>query len=243
MDIGAASYAQEPDSIGTPVFSADQCRAPFSFRYSLALRSLDRLHEDLVVSGMIFVNDDQHTVIRTLGASATRETSYALERLIAAGMDPDTLQAVAHDTEMASKMPYLDYLKCLLPQQRREAIYDLSSVAWGTKDPLFMSHPKLQPELQRLGIKDLHISDLCHQVGPVELDGNWCTAPIIYPLYGGHDSPRDKGFGYYVQVHVLASIGNLPGGGGDITIEDLWSRIELIDWNASSDTASPLLVP
>jgi hypothetical protein len=56
--------------------------------------------------------------------------------------------------EMARKMPYLDYLGSLLPQQRREAIYYLSDLAWRANpgalagNPLFIDHPKLAPELQ-----------------------------------------------------------------------------------------------
>jgi hypothetical protein len=110
-------YAEEADVIGRPVFGADQCRAPFSLRYSLALRSLDH-DEDLVVRRMIYIGDDQSAVIRMLGASSTREKSCARERLVASGIDPDTLEAVGHDAEMARKMPYLDYLRRLLPQQR-----------------------------------------------------------------------------------------------------------------------------
>ena len=48
--------------------------------------------------------------------------------------------------------------------------------------------------------------------------------------------------GYYVQVHVLAGIGNRPGGGGDIWIDDLWFRIESID-DPPSEATIPLLVP
>jgi hypothetical protein len=32
------------------------------------------------------------------------------------GIDPDTLETVAHNVEMARKIPYLDYIKGLLPQ-------------------------------------------------------------------------------------------------------------------------------
>jgi hypothetical protein len=236
-------YAEEAELIGTPVFRADQCRAPFSLRYSLALRSLDH-NEDLVVRGMIYIGDDQSAVIRTLGASSTREKSCARERLIAAGIDPDTLETVAYDAEVARKMPYLDYLRSLLPQQRREAIFDLAGLAWGKDNPLFMSHPKLASELRRLGIRELGIADPRYEVGPIEFAGGGATAPVLYPLYGGgKDSQYDKGgLGYYVPVHILAGIGNKSGVGGDIWVQDLWFRVESID-DPPSDTTIPLLVP
>ena len=40
----------------------------------------------------------------------------------------------------------------------------------------------------------------------------------------------EDGLGYFVEVHILASIANKPGAtGGDISIQDLWWRIESID--------------
>jgi hypothetical protein len=107
-------------------------------------------------------------------------------------------------------------------------------------NPLFMGHPKLAPELARLGIRDLSEADRCHEVGPVEFAGGQSTAPILYHLYGGGDGYEH--LGDYVQVHILAGIGNKPGGGGDIRILDLWFRTESID-DPPSDTAAPLLVP
>jgi hypothetical protein len=240
-------YAEEPDVVGRPVFDADQCKAPFSLRYYScgALRSL-------VVTGMIQVADNQRVLIGRLAASSTQEKSCARERLMALGIDPDTLDAVSHDAELAAKMPYLDYLAALLPQQQREAIYHLADRAWGTDierpdgpvdNPLFMGHWKLAPELVRLEIKKLRESDYRHTVGPVEFAGSQCTAPIWYPLYGdGKYSKYDEnGLGYYVQVHILAGIGN-KSGGGDIWIEDLWFRTESID-DPPSATTIPLLVP
>jgi hypothetical protein len=67
----------------------------------------------------------------------------------------------------------------------------------------------------------------------------------VYPLYGrGYDEGGnfEDGFGYYVEVHILAGIGNNPGGGGDIKVEDLWSRIVSIDDDPPEDSI-PLLVP
>jgi hypothetical protein len=74
---------------------------------------------------------------------------------------------------------YLHYLKALLPQQRREEIFHLADVAWGTEvpsrrpdsstTPLFLNHPTLAPELVRLEIRDLRAT--YYEVGPVEF--NW----------------------------------------------------------------------
>ncbi len=130
-----------------------------------------------------------------------------------------------------------------MPQQRRDAIFDLAQLSWGTDNPRFLDHPKLAPELQRLGISGLGTADRCHQVGPVEFKRGRCTAPLTYPLYGeGELSKYDEGdLGYFVEVHILAGIGNKPSGGGDISIENMWFRIDSID--DPEDNAVPLLVP
>jgi hypothetical protein len=69
--------------------------------------------------------------------------------------------------------------------------------------------------------------------------------PIMYPLYGGGDCGPEINFfgslGYYVEVHLLATIGNKPEGGGAIWVQDLWFRIESID--DPQDDTIPLLVP
>jgi hypothetical protein len=78
----------------------------------------------------------------------------------------------------------------------------------------------------------------------------------MYPLYGGasiraplfdgdgnllFDRGGTDSYGYYVEVHILAGIGNKPGGGGDIWIKDLWLRVESID--DPPEDSIPLLVP
>lgn len=52
---------------------------------------------------------------------------------------------------------------------------------------------------------------------------------ILYTGEGECSKYDEDGLGYYVQIHILAGIGNKPGGGGDIRILDLWFRTELID--------------
>ena len=140
----------------------------------------------------------------------------------------------------------MHYLKALLPQQRREAIFHLANMAWGTKvpsTPLFLNHPTLAAELARLEIRDPCEPGLAYQVGPIEFAAGQCTAPIWYPLYGeGEYSKYDEGGdGYYVEVHILAGIGNKPGGGGDISIENMWFHIYSLD--DPEDSGIPLLVP
>ena len=248
-------YAEEADVIGAAEFGEGQCRAPFRLRYvegedtknqTLTVVKDPRSLEDLVVTGMIYVDDNQRAIIGTLAAASTREKSCARERLVAYGIDPDTFKPVSHDAGMAREMPYLDFLQALLPQQRREAIFDLASVVWRANpggldgNPLFMGHPKLAPELARLGIRELGEGYRCHEVGPVEFAGGRCTAVVLYHLYGGGDGVER--LGYYVQIHILGGIGNKPGGGGDIRILDLWFRTESID-DPPSDTTQPLLVP
>ena len=70
-----------------------------------------------------------------------------------------------------------------------------------------------------------------------------CTAPLMYPLYGeGELSKYDEGdLGYFVEVHILARIGNKPSGGGDISIEEMWFRIDSV--SDPEENAIPTLVP
>jgi hypothetical protein len=145
---------------------------------------------------------------------------------------------------MSRNIPYLDYLKTLMPQQRRDAIFELARLTWGNDNPQFLDHPRLANELAKLGIRDLRITDLCEHVGPVEFKTGRCTAPLTYPLYGdGEASKYDEGgLGYFVEVHILASFGNKSeAGGGDISVQDMWWRIESID--DPKDAAIPLIVP
>src|ERR1700730_8954588 len=177
-------YAEEPDVIGAPVFRAGQCFAPFSFHY-------EHLNQDLAISGIIYIDYDQSAMIGTLTCSSTQEQSHVRRRLVLAGIDPETLETVGHNVEMSRKILYLDYIKALMPQQRRDAIFGLAQLAWGTDNPRFLDHPKLAPELQRLGIAELGIADQCHEVGPVEFRGGRCTATLTYPLYGEDDLWKD----------------------------------------------------
>jgi hypothetical protein len=229
-------YAEEPDVIGAPVFRADQCLTPFSFHY-------EHLNHNLAISGIIYIDDDQSAMIGTLTCSSTQEKPCVRRRLVLAGIDPETLKTVGHDAKMSRKTLYLDYIRALMPQQRRDAIFDLAQLAWGTDNPRFLDHPKLAAELQRLGISELYTGDRCHEVGPVEFKGGRCTATLTYPLYGEDDLWKDDedDLGYYVEVHILARIGNKPSGGGDISIEEIWFRIDSI--NDPEDNPIPMLVP
>ena len=47
------------DVIGAPVFGADQCLAPFSLHY-------EHLNQNLAISGIIYIDDDQSAMIGTL---------------------------------------------------------------------------------------------------------------------------------------------------------------------------------
>ena len=213
-------YAEEPDLFGPPVFRGDQCTATLRFRY-------EHLNHNLLITGIIYIEDDRSAKISTLTCLSDEEKSQSRKRLVLAGINPDTLEKVSYNLEMSRNIPYLDCLQALMPQQRREAIFELTELAWGTDNPKFLDHPKLASESQKLGISELGQSDRVFQVGPVEFDGERCTAPLTYYLYG--EGELSRCFGYYVEVHILARIGNKPSGGGDISIENIWFRIDSID--------------
>ena len=106
-------YAEEPDVIGTPVFRADQCLAPFSLHYK-------HLNHNLAISGIIYIDDDQSAMIGTLTCSSTQKQSRVRRRLVLNGIDPKTLETVSHNAEMSRETLYLDHIKVLMPQQRRD---------------------------------------------------------------------------------------------------------------------------
>jgi hypothetical protein len=246
LGVGACSwefdlkhYAEEPDLFGTPVFCGDQCTAPFSFRYQHLGSNLS-----LVITGIAHIGDDGRAMIGTLRCLSDQEKSGSRRRLELAGIDPDTLETVSHNVEVSRRVLYLDYLRALMPQQRRDAIFELAWITWGTASPPLLDHAGLAAELAWLGIWHLGIADKCHAVGPVEFKEGRCTAPLTYPLYGEGEASKygEGGLGYFVEVHILAGIGNKPGAaGGDISIQDLWWRIESID--DPQDNAIPLIVP
>jgi hypothetical protein len=227
-------YAEEPELFGPPVFQGEQCVTPFWFLYKHLKRK-----RNLLVTGTVSTDDNGKAKIAICECDKTRSyQSHSRARLIFAGIDPDTLDTVSHNTQMSRILPYLDYLKALMPQQQRDAIFDLSRRAWGTDNPKFLAHPKLAPELERLGISELCEADLCHQVGPVNFNEGRCTAPLTYYLYG--DGERESDFGYYVEVHILAGIGNKAAGGGEISVGGTWMRTQFID--DPEENPDPILI-
>jgi hypothetical protein len=180
-----------------PVFGGDQCRAPFSFLY-------EHLNHNLLITGFIYIDDDQSAMIGTLTCSPSQQKSSARTRLLLAGINPVTLETVGHNVEKSRNVRYLDYIKALARQQRRDAIFDLARLAWGTNNPKFLDCPKIASELDRLGISELAEGDLACQVGPVEFDGRRCTAPLTYSLYGEGEASKygEESLGYFVEVHI-----------------------------------------
>ena len=182
-------------------------------------------------------------MIGTLTCSSSQQKSLARTRLLLAGINPNTLETVSDNVKISRDVPYLDYIKALAPQQQRDAIFELSELAWGIDVPKFLGHPKLAPELQKHGISEVGEAHLAHQIGPVEFNGERCTTPLTYYLYGEGELSKynEDSFGYYVEIHILARIGNKPSGGGDISIENMWFRIASLD--DPEDSFIPMLVP
>jgi hypothetical protein len=239
-------YLEEPEFFGCPVFNDNgECETQFAFLYHYLDQGLlvpyHYLTRGLLVTGAICVDDDGKGLIRIIGCQAIPTYhSRSPDRLRSLGLDPDTLETSSHK-EMSGSMPYLDYLRILTPAQQNDAVFDLTELAWGPDYPYdwktahdklkFLSHPKLAPELERLGISEPGEADKSHEVGPVEFYEGRCTAPLAYHLYGdGEASKHDEGGdGYYLEIHLLAGITNKPSGGADISIEDACMRTQLID--------------
>src|SRR5262245_3091744 len=146
---------QWAEPFGTPVFQADQCLVPFSFRYQY-------LAQNLVVHGTTFIDDAGNTLMGIGGCdieSAPALGSSIRERLIALGIDPETREPLPYelyDEEMVHKPPYLDYLRALLPKQQKNAIFGLiPQPAWLWENPTYLQHPKLAAELKAQGIAKL----------------------------------------------------------------------------------------
>jgi hypothetical protein len=114
-------YAEEPDLIGTPIFCDDQCRAPFSFCYKY-------LRKNFVIKGIIYVDDDGSVMIGTLTCLSNQKIPKARRRLGLAGINPDTLKTLSNNRRQRKAL-YLDYIKSLMPQQRRDAIFELAELA------------------------------------------------------------------------------------------------------------------
>ena len=57
-------------------------------------------------------------MIGTLTCLSDEEKSHSRKRLVLAGINPDTLETVSHNVETSRNIPYLDWLKALMPQER-----------------------------------------------------------------------------------------------------------------------------
>jgi hypothetical protein len=100
-------YAEEPDLFGPPVFCDDQCTAGFSFL-------CEHLNHSLLITGIIYIDDDQSAMIGTLtcSPSPSHQKSHARTRLVLAGINPDTLETVGHNVDSLTNYKSLEYRTC-----------------------------------------------------------------------------------------------------------------------------------
>jgi hypothetical protein len=217
----------EAGEIGSPSFSEDFCIAPMVFRYENLNRyrgwTTSNLEYQLVVNAFVYIDDDGEPMVGTVRCSSNQSEVDAEKELLAG----------------LQKNGYVNYLRALTPLKQCSAIFHLAELTWGIDNPKFLTHPQLSAAARTLGIAYLDYCD--HQVGPVELERDRCTVPIMYSLYGSlHDkdellaskSPDDEVLDteYSMQVHILASISDkAPTSSSDIgcelSIENMWFSI------------------
>jgi hypothetical protein len=231
-------YAEESDLFDTPIFRDEQCISPFRFLFT---RSQDpNSQENLLIKGLIYIDDDASALIGTLTCSFTQEKSRSRDRLLNLGIDPDEAPGGYTVDPWLKHQPgvlYLDYLRTLTTHDQQQAIFYLAERAWGSDNPKFLAHPELAAELEKFGISDLIEADRAHWVGPVEFHNGRCTAPLTYYLYGSapnwmHPELGPDFFGtepsFFVEVHILAEIGNGRKGEGTIAIRNIWFYIDSV---------------
>ena len=221
--------------IGSPRFSEDLCIIPLLFRYKNLNHSgcPVNLEHKLFVKTLVYIDDEGKPMVGTVTCWSNQA-------------EVDAQKAEFADLQKAE---FLNYLRTLTPLNRRNAIFELAYLTWGTDNPRFLAHPQLSAAITQLGIHDLGYGH--HEVGLVELERNHCAAPITYQLYGYLADSDPEYFDaveayeqyrrieefevseakYYIQVHILACITRTSTGdiGAEISIENLWFSIMPID--------------
>jgi len=217
--------------IGSPKFSEDLCIVPVLFRYENLNHSgwPVNVEHKLFVNTLVYIDDEGKPMVGTVKCWSNQAEVDAQKAALA----------------NLRKVEYLNYLRTLTPLNRRNAIFELADITWGTHNPRFLAHPQLSAAIKKLGIHDLGYAH--HEVGAVELDRNHCIVPITYQLYG-YLADSDPGYfdpveaykqyrridpfeaseaKYYTQVHILACITPASTGdiGAEISIENMWFSI------------------
>jgi hypothetical protein len=207
--------------IDSPRFSERLCIIPVLFRYENLNPSgwPVNLEHKLFVKALVYIDDEGRPMVGTVTCWSNQA------------------EVDAQKAEFAhlQKAEFLNYLRTLTPVNHRSAIFELARLTWGTDNPSFLGHPQLSAAITQLGIHDLGYGH--HEVGLVELETNYCAAPITYQLYGYLADSDPEYFGsveayeqyrrieefeapeakYYIQVHILACI--TPSSTGDIGAE------------------------
>jgi hypothetical protein len=168
--ITTKEFCTEAGAIGSPIFSEDFCIAPMVFRYENLNHyrgwTTSNLEYQLVVNALVYIDGDEELMVGTVTCWTNRGEVDAEKRAL------NDLQ----------KDGYVNYLRALTPLKRSDAICDLAELTWGTDNPKFLSNPQLAAALRQSSIADLILSGT--ESGPVELQEDRCTAPIMYKLYG-----------------------------------------------------------
>jgi hypothetical protein len=192
----------EAGEIGVASFFDDQCVVPILLRYENLICSLGctttNLEYRLFVDALVYIDNDGDAMVGNISCSSNH-----LE-----------VRAEIARCEDLQRHDYMKYLRMLTPPKRSFAIFHLAENKWGMDTPNFF-YSELSNVIENLGIDELVYDH--HEVGPVEFEGNSCTALITYMLYCFLPEVQDEypEAKYYAEIHILARISNRLSRSGD----------------------------
>jgi hypothetical protein len=199
--------------IGTPCLTGDLCTASITFQYvnlqNYIGSTVSNTDYHLTVTGVVYIDDEGEPMIGTVTCVGNQGVVNAEKEAL---------------SEL-KKGGYLNYLRALTPDKQRDALWDLSVVTWGLDNAGFVCHGQVGRALGQAGIELIYSE---HEVGPVQLAGDYGTASMSYTFYG-YPAVKEEEISEAaccVEVHILASISDvLESGikdvGAQLTIKEL----------------------
>ena len=205
----------DPDvvEIGPADLTGDLCIASITIRYRnlnhYRNSTVSNVDYQLTVNALVYIDDEGEPMIGTVTCVGNQ----------------DLVNAEKEALSELKKNGYLNYLRALTPDKRRDAIWDLSDVTWGLDNAEFLSHGELGTALTQAGV---HLIYSEHEVSPVQLYDDYGTASMSYTFYGYPPREQDEISEAIccVEVNILACISDVSESGSDdvgaqLTIKEL----------------------